>query len=238
MLFGWFYYDWTVLIVLPGLLLTLWAQFKVQSAYRKGSEMRLPSMMTGATVARRILDSNGLSGVRIEMVAGNLTDHYDPRTKVLRLSQAVYHGSNVASVGVAAHEAGHALQDAKGYAFLRFRLALVPICNFGSTLAMPLFIIGLFLAGVAEFALWLMLAGIALFSLSVLFQLITLPVEFNASKRAMNCLEGSGTMTDEQLKGSRKVLSAAAMTYVASLAVSLLTLLRLFVLAGNRSRRR
>lgn len=238
MLFGWFYYDWTVLIVLPGLLLTLIAQGMVQSAYRKGADTMLPSMMTGASVARRILDSNGLSHIRIEMTHGHLTDHYDPRTKVLRLSQSVYHGNNAAAVGVAAHEAGHALQDAKGYAFLRFRIALVPICNFGAALAMPLFIIGLLLAGLSPYGMWIMLGGIGLFSLTVLFQLITLPVEFNASRRAMRCLDGSGTMTDQQLKTSRRVLSAAAMTYVASLAVSLLNLLRLLVIASRGSRRK
>ena len=238
MFFGLFWGDWTILLVIPGLILTLYAQAKVKSAYSMGERMGLPPVMTGATVARRILDSNGLRDVPVELVNGHLSDHYDPRRKVLRLSPAVYHGSNVAAVGVAAHEAGHALQDARGYAFLRFRIALVPVCNIGSALAMPLFIIGLFVAGVAPFADWMMLAGILAFSLSVFFQLITLPVEFNASKRALRCLEGSGTMSEEQLRGSRRVLSAAAMTYVAALAVGLLTLLRLLLIAGgSRSRR-
>ena len=184
-----------------------------------------------------MLDSNGLSHIPVEIVRGHLSDHYDPRHKVLRLSEAVYHGSNVAAVGVAAHEAGHALQDAKGYVPLRFRIAIVPVCNVGSHLAMPLFIIGLFMAGLSALADWLMLAGIAAFGLSVFFQLITLPVEFNASRRAMRCLEGSHTMTAEQLQGSRRVLSAAAMTYVAALAVGLLSLLRLLLIAGSASRR-
>ena len=238
MLFGWFFWDWTLLIVIPGFLLTLWAQFKVKSAYSKGQQQMLPPYMTGASVARRILDANGLQYVPFEITRGHLSDHYDPRTKVLRLSEAVYHGSNVAAVGVAAHEAGHALQHARGYVPLRFRIAIVPVCNIGSNLAMPLFLIGILLAGFSAFADWLMLAGIAAFSLSVFFQLVTLPVEFNASRRAMRCLAGSGTMTDEQLRGSRRVLTAAAMTYVAALAVGLLSLLRLLVIALSASSRR
>ena len=237
MLFGLFWGDWTILIVIPGFLLTLWAQFKVKSTYSRYTGELLPPVMTGAAVARRILDSNGLHHIPIEVVHGHLSDHYDPRGKVLRLSDAVYHGNNVAAVGVAAHEVGHALQDAKGYVPLRFRMAMVPVCNIGSNLAMPLFIIGLFLAGIAPLAQWLMFAGIAAFSLSVLFQLVTLPVEFNASRRALRCLSGSGTMTDDQITGSRKVLSAAAMTYVAALAVSLLSLLRLVLIALSHSRR-
>lgn len=236
-MFGLFYFDWTLLVVIPGLLFTLWAQYKVKSSYSRYAQELLPGYMTGAAVARRMLDSNGLSHIPVEIVQGHLSDHYDPRHKVLRLSEAVYHGSNVAAVGVAAHEAGHALQDAKGYVPLRFRIAIVPICNVGSHLAMPLFIIGLFMAGLSVLADWLMLAGIAAFGLSVFFQLITLPVEFNASRRAMRCLEGSHTMTAEQLRGSRRVLSAAAMTYVAALAVGLLSLLRLLLIAGSASRR-
>ena len=236
-MFGLFFFDWTLLIVIPGLLLTLWAQFKVKSTFTRYSQALLPGYMTGAAVARRMLDSNGLSHVPVEMVHGHLTDHYDPRHKVLRLSESVYRGNNAAAVGVAAHEAGHALQDAKGYVPLRFRVAIVPVCNIGSVLAMPLFFIGLILAGIGPLADWLMLAGIAAFSLAVLFQLITLPVEFNASRRAMRCLSASGTMSGEQLKGSRKVLTAAAMTYVASLAVGLLSLLRLLLIAASSSRR-
>lgn len=236
-MFGWFFFDWTLLIVIPGFLLTLWAQYKVKSTFSRYSQMPLPNYMTGASIARRILDSNGLSHIPVEMVQGHLSDHYDPRHKVLRLSEAVYHGSNASAVGVAAHEAGHALQDAKGYVPMRIRGFIIPACNIGSNLAMPLFLIGLLLAGIGPFADWLMLAGIAAFSLSVFFQLVTLPVEFNASRRAMRCLEGSGSMTDEQLKGSRKVLTAAAMTYVAALAVGLLSLLRLVIIAASASRR-
>ena len=193
-MFGLFWFDWTLLIVIPGFVFTLWAQYKVKSTFERYSQAALPRFMTGAAVARRILDSNGLHHVPVEPVRGHLSDHYDPRHKVLRLSESVYHGNNVAAVGVAAHEAGHALQDAKGYVPLRFRIVLVPACNIGSMLAMPLFLIGLLLAGIGPYAEWLMLAGIVAFSLSVFFQLVTLPVEFNASRRAMRCLEGSGTM--------------------------------------------
>lgn len=238
-MFGFFWWDWTLLIVLPGFIFAAWAQYKVRSSYQKGSAQLLRPGMTGSAVARRILDSNGLSDVSIEMVAGELTDHYDPRTRVLRLSSAVYHGNNVASVGIAAHEAGHALQHGKQYAPLKLRSAIVPICNIGSNLAMPLFLMGLLISYMSPFmGEWLMLVGIAAYSLAIVFQLVTLPVEFNASRRAMRCLSGSGTMSDAELKGSRRVLTAAAMTYVAALAVGLLSVLRLLVIAGSHSRRR
>ena len=235
---GLFWGDWTILIVLPGLILTLIAQFKVQSAYKSGAATLLPPVMTGGNVARRILDSNGLRDVHIEITRGQLTDHYDPRSRVLRLSEAVFHGNNAAAVGVAAHEAGHALQHAKGYVPLRFRNFIVPVCSIGSQLAMPLFVIGLLLSWFSYAADWLMFAGLALFSLTVFFQLVTLPVEFNASRRAMRCLSGSGTMTEQQLATSRSVLSAAAMTYVASLAVGILSLLRLLLIFGGTRNRR
>lgn len=238
-MFGFFWWDWTLLIVLPGFFLSLWAQYKVRSSYRAGAQQILRHGMTGSAVARRILDSNGLSDVTIEMVRGELSDHYDPRSRVLRLSEGVYHGNNVAAVGVAAHEAGHAMQHGKGYLPLKLRSALVPVCNIGSRLAMPLFLIGLLFAYVAPLmSEWLMFLGIAAYSLAIVFQLVTLPVEFNASRRAMRCLTGSGTMSDDELKGSRRVLSAAAMTYVAALAVGLLSVLRLLVIAGSHSRRR
>ncbi|MBE6555642.1 MAG: zinc metallopeptidase [Ruminococcaceae bacterium] len=238
MFFGLFWGDWTLLVVLPGVFLALYAQIKVKSTYHRYSSVLLRPGMTGGSVARRILDSNGLSHVRIETVPGELTDHYDPRAEVLRLSEANYHGGSVAAIGVAAHEAGHALQHGREYAPLKLRMAILPICNFGSQLAMPLFLIGLLLAYTSALGDMLMLVGIAAFSLTVLFQLITLPVEFNASRRAIRCLSGSGTMSDEELKGARRVLSAAAMTYVAALAVGLLSILRLLLIAGGRSRRR
>lgn len=238
-MFGFFWWDFTLLIVLPGIFLSLWAQWRVKSTYRQSSALLLPRGMTGGAVARRILDSNGLHDVRIETVRGHLTDHYDPRARVLRLSFDCYHGNNAAAVGVAAHEAGHALQHGRGYLPLRWRMALVPVCNLGSGLAMPLFLIGILLSYTAPFVgEWLMLFGIAAYSLAVLFQLVTLPVEFNASRRALRCLSGSGTMNEEQLKGTKSVLSAAALTYVAALAVGLLSLLRLLVIAGSTRRSR
>ncbi len=242
MLFGLFWGDWTILIVLPGLIFTLIAQAMVRSAYEAGARVSMPWGMTGGALARRMLDANGMADVRIERVPGTLTDHYDPRERVLRLSENVYTGANAAAVGVAAHEAGHAMQDARGYVPLRLRMAMVPVTNFGARMAMPLFLIGLiftslFRTGILFFE-WLMLAGILAFSLSVLFQLVTLPVEFNASRRALRSLAGSGTMSEEQLRAARRVLSAAAMTYVASLAVGLLSLLRLLLIFSSASSRR
>jgi Zn-dependent membrane protease YugP len=238
MYFGLFWGDWTILVLIPGMLFTFWAQFRVNSTFQKYSATPLQNGMTGAAVARRILDSNGLRDVNIEIVRGHLSDHYDPRKRVLRLSEAVFHGNNVAAVGVAAHEAGHALQHDKRYVPLYLRMSLIPVCRIGSGLAMPLFLIGFLFAGVGQFSDIFMLLGIAAFSLSVLFQLVTLPVEFNASRRALRCIAHSGTMSQQQLEGARRVLSAAAMTYVAALAAGLLSLLRLVLLAGGRSRRR
>ena len=237
-MFGFFWWDFTLLIVLPGIVFTLWAQARVKSTYSTYAGLILRPGMTGGAVARRILDSNGLRDVNIEVVPGQLTDHYDPRHRVLRLSEGSFYGANAAAVGVAAHEAGHALQHGRAYAPLKLRMAMVPVCNLGSNMAMPLFFVGLLLSyTLPSAASTLMFLGIAAFSLAVLFQLVTLPVEFNASRRAMRCLAGSGTMSDVELKGTRKVLNAAAMTYVASLAVGLLSLLRLLVIASSRSRR-
>ena len=238
MFFYYPFFDWTYIILLPALIFAFFAQIRVKSAFEAGNRIKTSHGITGAKAARKILDDNGLYDISIERVGGHLTDHFDPKEGVIRLSESVYDSTSAAAVGVAAHEAGHALQDARGYVPLRFRIALVPVCNIGSNLAMPLFFIGLLMAGLSVFADWLMLAGIAAFSLSVFFQLVTLPVEFNASRRALHCLEGSGTMTNEQLKGSRKVLSAAAMTYVAALAVGLLSLLRLLLIAMSASSRR
>jgi len=229
MLFGWFYYDWTVLIVLPALIFTFWAQIKVNSSFNKYSQVRTSRGITGAMAARRILDAYGLSNVRIEKVRGSMTDHFDPRTNVVRLSDTVHDVSSVAALGVAAHEVGHAIQYARGYAPIKIRAAIIPATRIGSTLAMPLFIIGLFLASDP-----LILFGIVLYSLVTLFQLVTLPVEFNASSRAMKTLEGQGILYGEELSGARSVLTAAAMTYVAALATSLLSLLRLITIANRR----
>ncbi len=231
MLIGPFYFDWTILLILPALFLSIWAQIKVSSTFKKCSQIFTRKGVTGYQAARRILDANGLSYVRIERVRGHLTDHFDPRQNVIRLSESVYDRANVAAVGVAAHEAGHALQYAEDYSPIKTRAAILPITKYGSMLAMPLFFVGLLFAYQP-----LMLGGIILYSAVALFQLVTLPVEFNASARAMKSLEGFGVLVEDEPKYARKVLSAAAMTYVAALLTSLLTLLRLIILSNNRRR--
>ena len=228
MLFGW-YFDPTILIVLPALIFTIWAQVRVNSSFKKYSGMSVRGGLTGARAARKILDANGLYDVKIERVRGSMTDHFDPRTNTVRLSETVHDVASVAAVGVAAHEVGHAIQHAKGYFPIKIRMTIIPVTKIGSMLAMPLFLIGLIftLPG-------LLLFGIVLYSFVTLFQLVTLPVEFNASKRALATLSNDKMLDGEELRGARSVLSAAAMTYVAALATSLLTLLRLLVLANNR----
>ena len=230
---GYYYgFDWTYLfIVLPAALLGLWAQMRVQSTYRKYSGVRSRRGVTADQVARTVLDDHGLQGVRIERIAGNLTDHFDPRDGVVRLSDTVYGSSSIAAIGVAAHEVGHAVQHAQGYSPMKLRSAIIPITNIGSTLSMPLILIGLLFnsSGLA-------LAGILLFSLVAVFQLVTLPVEFNASHRALETLDQRGILDGEELAGTRKVLSAAALTYVAALITSLAQILRLLILVGGRRR--
>jgi Zn-dependent membrane protease YugP len=194
--------------------------------------------MTGAEAAERVLRANGVLGVRIERINGNLTDYFDPKTNVIRLSDGVYDNTSTAAVGVACHEAGHAVQYAQGYAPIKLRAAVIPVTNFGSKLAMPLILLGLLLGGMGELFYGLIYVGIACFGLSLVFQLITLPVEFNASRRAMQAIENSQLLTSEEQRGARKTLTAAAMTYVAATAVALSQLLRLIVLFGNRGRRR
>ena len=229
MMFGWFYYDWTMLIVLPALIFTFWAQIKVNSSFNKYSQVRTSRGITGAMAARRILDANGLRNVRIEKVRGSMTDHFDPRTNTVRLSETVHDVASVAALGVAAHEVGHAIQYARNYAPIRVRTAIIPMTRVGSVLAMPIFLIGLLLANDA-----FLLFGIVLYSLVTLFQLVTLPVEFNASRRAMQTLRGEGILYGEELSGAKEVLTSAAMTYVAALASSLLSLIRLMALANRR----
>lgn len=226
-----YYFDPTMLILIPGLLLALWAQFRVTSTTQKYLRVESRRGMTAAEVSRWLLDANGLSDVRIERVRGSLTDHYDPRGRVLRLSDSVINSSSVAALGVAAHEAGHAIQDAAGYRPLALRTALVPVVNIGSYMAMPLFVLGLLAA-------WepLINVGIILFGLVVLFSLVTLPVEFNASRRALAALEGGAILDSDELVGARAVLKAAALTYVASALQALLSLLRLLVISGGRRR--
>lgn len=220
------FFDASMLIVIPGLILAMYAQTKVKTTFERYSKVAASSGMTGAKAARAILESTGASHVDVEMIEGNLTDHYDPRKKVLRLSRSVYSGGSLASLGVAAHEAGHAIQHAVGYVPLNIRHSLVPVANFGSTLAFPLFLIGLFIhPSLAR-------AGIYLFAAVVLFQLVTLPVEFNASSRAMVALERGGYITRQEVKGTKAVLDAAALTYVAAALVGILNLVRLLVIAG------
>ncbi len=233
-MFGWFYYDWTVLIVLPAMFFAMWAQFKVKSTFDRYSTVASMGGRTAAAAARVLLDSKGLYDVAIERTRGHLSDHYDPRNRTLYLSESVHDSCSVAAVGVACHEVGHAVQHAEGYRALRFRMAMIPACRIGSGLAMPLFLIGLLFT--VDLGYPFMLAGIACFSLSTLFQLVTLPVEFNASRRALAGMQVCGVLYGNELDGARQVLSAAAMTYVAALASSLLSLLRLIVIANNRRR--
>lgn len=218
-----------ILLIVPAALIALWAQIKVKTAYGEYSGKYLQSRITGQTAARLILDLNNLQDVRIEMIAGEMTDHYDPRDRVLRLSEGVYNRCSVAAVGIAAHEAGHAVQHAKGYAPLVIRNAIVPVCKIGSGLAMPLIIIGLLFSYQPIIGL-----GIILFSLATVFQLITLPVEFNASSYAKRVLAEQGFVTNEEAYGVNKMLTAAALTYVAALISSLASLLRLILLFGKR----
>ena len=235
-----FYFDPTILIVLPAILFAFYAQLKVKSTFEKYSKTRTSSGLTGAEAARRLLSANGLYDVQINRInTQELSDHYDPRNQTLNLSAQVYDSNSAAAIGVACHEAGHAIQHAEGYAPLKARMAIIPVCNFGSKLAFPLFFIGLLVSGYVEgnFGYLLMLIGIACFSLATLFQLITLPVEFNASKRALVGIGECGIMhVKEEHEAARRVLSAAAMTYVAALATSLLSLLRLIIIANNRRR--
>lgn len=234
MLFGFFYFDWTILIVLPAMIFALWAQIRVKSTFEQYSKVRTHLGQTGAQAARRLLDANGLHDVAISRVSGHLSDHYNPKDRTLYLSDSVHDATSAAAIGVACHEAGHAIQHAESYGFLQLRMSIIPLCRFGSGLAMPLFLIGLLFAG--EFGYVFMLIGIACFSLATLFQLITLPVEFNASRRAMEGMRDCGILYGDELPAARKVLNAAAMTYVAALASSLLSLLRLIVIANNRRR--
>ena len=227
---GWFY-DSTYILVLIGALICIAASMNVQSTYRRYQREHAALGITGAEAAQRILHQMGIYDVRIEHISGNLSDHYDPRCKVLRLSDSVYGSTSVAAIGVAAHECGHAIQDAQNYVPLNLRSAIVPVANIGSTLSWPLFLAGLILS-----IRPLLTLGILLFSFAVLFQLVTLPVEFNASSRALKMLGSSGMLGTDEVKGAKKVLTAAALTYVAALASSILQLLRLIILAGGRDR--
>lgn len=229
------YFNNQYIFIIIGAIICLAASGYLKATYSKYSKVRSASGMTGKDAAARIMNSMGIYDVQIEHISGNLTDHYDPRTKVLRLSDATYQSSSVAAVGIAAHECGHAIQHARGYAPLSFRSTLVPIANIGSTIAWPLIMLGLFFNN--NSSLLLLNIGILAFSLSVLFQLVTLPVEFNASNRAVQILGESGMLGSDELAMTKKVLSAAALTYVASAAAAILQLLRLVLLSNSRSRR-
>ncbi len=232
MYYPYYGYDPTIFLVLLGAAVCLLASFKMNSTFRKYSQVRNHSGLTGRDAAEQVLRGAGLYDVRVEHVSGNLTDHYDPRSKVLRLSDATYNSTSVAAVGVAAHECGHAIQHATGYVPLKIRGSLVPAANFGSTIAWPLILIGLIIGG--SMSSLLLNIGIIAFSLAVLFQLVTLPVEFDASKRAVQILGGSGMLSGAELKETRKVLQAAALTYVAGAASAILQLLRIVLIAGRR----
>ena len=228
-----YYYDGTYLLVVIGALLSLMASAKVKSSFARYSNVRSMSGMTGREAAERILRNSGIYDVQVQHIYGNLTDHYDPRNKVLSLSDSVYNSNSVAAIGVAAHECGHAIQHAKGYAPLSIRGALVPVANFGSTISWPLILMGLLIRSNASM-LFINL-GILAFSFAVLFQIVTLPVEFNASRRAVRILGDTGMLGPDELRGTRKVLSAAALTYVAGAAAGILQLLRLLIIGGRRN---
>ena len=232
-------FDWTyIVLVLPCVILSLWASANVNSTFKKYSGQLSSRRITGAEAAQRVLMANGVQGVKIQRISGNLTDHYDPRTNVIRLSDNVYDNTSTAAIGVACHEAGHAVQYAQSYAPIKLRAAVIPVTNLGSKLAMPLILIGLLLSYLGNFSYMLVYAGIACFGLSLVFQLVTLPVEFNASRRALAAISSGNLLTEEEQKGARKTLTAAALTYVAATATALAQLLRLLVLFGGRGNRR
>ena len=229
-------FDWTYLvIVLPCVLLSLWASSSVKSTFNRYSSQYSIRRITGADAARRVLAHNGVGGVRIERVSGSLTDHYDPSANVIRLSDSVYDSTSTAAIGVACHEAGHAVQYAQNYAPIKLRAVIIPVTNIGSKLAMPLILLGVLLTFLESFYFTLIYLGIGCFSLSLVFQLITLPVEFNASRRAIAAIEQSGMLTQDEQIGARKTLKAAAMTYVAATAVALAQLMRLLIIFGRRN---
>jgi len=232
-------FDWTYLvIVLPCLILSMWASSRVNNTFKRFSKQISSRRITGAEAAQRVLRNSGVHGVRVERISGNLTDHFDPKTNVIRLSDSVYDNPSTAAIGVACHEAGHAVQYAESYLPIKLRAAIIPITNFGSKLAMPLILLGVVLSAIGNFSYTLIYLGILCFSLSLVFQLITLPVEFNASRRALEAIDQAELLTLEERRGAKKTLSAAAMTYVAATAVALAQILRLLLLFGRRNNRR
>ena len=229
------YIDWTyIVLVLPAVLLSMWASSNVKNTYARYSKVLNARGITGAEAARRVLDANGLRSLPIEMIDGELTDHYDPKANVIRLSAGVYGGRSIAAVGVACHEVGHAIQHSVDYAPVKIREAIVPVTNLGAKLSVPLIILGLLLASFSPMFTYLAYIGVALYGLCALFQLVTLPTEFNASRRAVAPIEGMELLRGDELAGTKKVLRAAALTYVAALAVTLMQLLRFILIVGNR----
>lgn len=231
-------FDWTYLVlVLPCIILSLISSAQVNNTFKKYANQLSKRGVNGAQAAQEILKNNNIHNVRIERAKGHLTDHYDPRSNTIRLSDSVYDSCSTAAIGVACHEAGHAMQYANNYFPIQIRSAIIPITNIGSKLAMPLILLGILISAFSEFSFTLVYLGIACFSLSLVFQLITLPVEFNASNRALAAIDNSGMLTQDELKGAKKTLAAAAMTYVAATAVALAQLLRLIIIFGRRRSR-
>ena len=225
-----------IFLLLPCILLSMWASANVKSTFNRYSRQYSQRRLTGAEAAQRVLSANGVRGVRIERVSGNLTDHFDPKTNVIRLSDNVYGSTSTAAIGVACHEAGHAVQYAENYGPIKIRAAIIPLTNFGSRIAMPLILLGILLSAFGGFSDTLVYLGIACFGFSLVFQLVTLPVEFNASRRAMQAIEAAGILTLEEQRGAKKTLKAAALTYVAATAVALAQLIRLIAIFGGRRR--
>ncbi len=231
------YLDMTyILLVLPAVILSLWASANVKKTFKKYAKQMNSRGLTGADAARRVLDANGLRDVPVECVSGELSDHYDPQARAVRLSQSVWGSSSTAAVGVACHEVGHAIQNADGYLPVRIRQAIIPATNLGAKLSVPLLIAGLILSSYAPKLIYLAYAGVLLYSLCAVFQLVTLPTEFDASRRALRSIESMGLLEGEEYQGAKKVLNAAALTYVAALATTLVQLLRFIMLVSNRKR--
>ena len=231
------FFDWTyVYFVLPAFIFALWASVNVNGTFKKYSKQFSSKGVSASEAARRILDNKGLSDIRIEKISGNLTDHYDPKAGVIRLSDSVYDSTSTAAIGVACHEVGHAIQYSENYVPIKIRNAIIPVTNIGSRLSIPLVLLGLFLSYLSEYMLVFAYVGILCFALSTVFQLVTLPTEYNASGRALRAIDEYGILERDEMKGAKKVLSAAAMTYVAALAVSVMQLLRLLSIVNSRRR--
>lgn len=229
------YFDWTyIVLVLPAVIFAMWASSNVNHAYEKYSKQYNSRRLTGAEAARRVLDANGLSNVPVQRIEGELTDHYDPKANAVRLSAGVYDGISTAAVGVACHEVGHAIQHSVGYVPVKVREAIVPVTNLGARLSVPLIILGLLLGSMSPVFIYAAYIGVALYGLCAVFQLVTLPTEFNASSRAVATIENMGLLYGDELEGAKKVLRAAALTYVAALAVTLMQLLRFVLIFSNR----